>query len=130
MRLFARKVSAVSSGDYYQVLFDSDDRDEETVNPYDQPEPYLMLQQQFEFADGGTCYVESDDEDYIGHFKIKLLEFSATSLKFDIAGHDHDRVEVSFDLTEAELDEARPFVEIIFGLRDPGCDGQDFDDAL
>lgn len=130
MRLFAKKVSAVTSGDYYQLLFDSDDRDEGSVNPHDQPEPYLMLQKQFEFVDDGTCYVESGDEEYVGHFKIKLLEFSATSLKFDIAGHDHDHVEVSFDMTEAELDEARPFVEIIFGLREPGFHGQDSDDAL
>ena len=130
MRLFAKKVSGVTSGDYYQVLFDSDDRDGESVNPCDQPEPYLMLQKQFEFVDDGTCYIESDDEEYIGHFKIKLLEFGATSLKFEIARHDHNRVEVSFDMTEAELEEARPFVEIIFGLREPGCDGQDFDDAL
>lgn len=124
MRLYAKNVSAVSNGDYYQVLFDSDDRDEESSEPYDPQEPYLILQRQFEFADGGTCYVESDDEEYVGHFEIKLLEFSVTSLRFDIAGHDHDRVEVSFDLTEAELAEARPFVEIIFGLREPGIDGQ------
>lgn len=130
MQLFAKKVSAIASGDYYQVILDSDNRDEDQIDPFGQPEPYILLQSQFEFSDGGKCYIESDDEEYIGHFKLKLLEFSPARLAFEIARRNNNRVEVSFALTAAEFEEALPIVEVIFGLREPDYDAQDFDDAL
>lgn len=126
MHLYAKRVSAVASGDYYQVLFDSDDRGEEEVAPFEQREPYLMIQSQFEFSDGGKCYIESDDDEYIGHFKLKLIEFTPTSLTFEIARRDHNCVEVSFALTTAEFEEAQPIVEVIFGRREPDNDEHDF----
>ena len=130
MKLDAKRISATASGDYYQVLLDSEDRDEEQLDPFDQPAPYLMVQCQFEFSDGGKCYVESDDDEYIGHFKLKLVEFSPTRLAFEIARRNHNHVEVCFALTGAEFDEALPIVEVIFGIREPDYDGQDFDGAL
>lgn len=130
MHLCAKKVSAVASGDYYQVLFDSEERSEEQVDPFDQPAPYLMVQCQFEFFEGGRCYVESDDDEYIGHFKLKLVEFSSTRFVFEIARRDHNRVEVSFELTAAEFKEAQPIVEVIFGIRKPDYDERDFDGAF
>ncbi|MBK8114667.1 MAG: hypothetical protein IPK44_09105 [Candidatus Accumulibacter sp.] len=129
MHLYAKRVSTVASGDYYQILFDSADRDEEQVDPFDQPEPYLMVQCQFEFSDGGKCYVESDDDEYIGHFKLKLVEFTTTCLVFEIARRDHNRVEVSFVMTAAEFKEAWPIVEVIFGIKEPDCDKTGFDGA-
>lgn len=123
MKLAAKRVSAVVSGDYYQANFDSDDRDDEWMgDPSDQPAPYLLVQRQFESFDGGMCYTESDDEKYIGHFKLKLVEFSPTRLAYEIARPDHRFVDVSFALTKAEFEEARPIVEVIFGVRDPGGD--------
>jgi hypothetical protein len=130
MHLYAQRVSAVASGDYYQVLFDSEVRCEEEVDPFDQPAPYLMVQCQFEFFDGGKCYVESDDEDYIGHFKLKLLEFSSTRFVFEIARRDHNHVEVSFALTATDFEDAQRIVEVIFGLRKPDYDEHDLDGAL
>ena len=130
MHLYAKTVSAVASGDYYQVLFDSDNRSEEEVDPFDQPEPYLMVQSQFEFFSGAKCFLESDDEDYIGHFNLKLVEFSSTRCVFEIARRDHNRVEVSFELPSPEFENARRIVEVIFGIREPECDDQDLDGAL
>lgn len=130
MHLYAKKVSAIASGDCYQILFDSDDRDEEAVDPFEQPEPYLMVQSQFEFFDGGQCYVESADDEYIGHFKLKLVEFTSTNLTFEIARRNHNRVEVSFALTTAEFETAQPIVEIIFGMREPDYDEHDLNGAL
>ena len=89
MQLAANRVSAVVSGDYYQALFDSEDRDDEQVNPFDQPAPYVLVQREFEDFNGGKCYIESHDEEYIGHFKLKLVEFSPTRLAYEIARHDH-----------------------------------------
>jgi hypothetical protein len=119
MHLHAKRVSAVASGDYFQVLFDSDDRNEDEVDPFAQPAPYLMVQRQFEFFSGGKCYVESDDEDYIGHFKLKLVEFSSTRFAFEIPEHEHNPIEVSFALTEREFVDAQRIVEVIFGLQEP-----------
>jgi hypothetical protein len=130
MHLYAKTVSAVASGDYYQVLFDSDNRSEEDVDPFDQPEPYLMVQRQFEFSSGGKCYVESDDEEYIGHFKLKLVEFSSTRFVLEIVRRDNNRVEVTFELNSAEFEEAQRIVEVIFGIREPEYDEHDFDGAL
>lgn len=122
MHLDAKRVSAVASGDYYQILFDSEDRCDEQVTSFDQPAPYVLVQRQFELFDGGKCYIESDDGEYIGHFKLKLVEFSPTRLAYEIARRDHNRVEVVFALTASEFEEAQPIVEVIFGLREPDCD--------
>ncbi|MDP1982060.1 MAG: hypothetical protein Q8K23_05925 [Sulfuritalea sp.] len=127
MKLHAKRVSAIASGDYYQVLLDSEGSEEEQLSPFDPPAPYLMVQRQFEFFEGGKCYVESDDDEYIGHFKLKLIEFSPTRLAFEIARQEHNHVEVSFALTAVEFDEALPIVEVIFGIREPDNDGQDAD---
>jgi hypothetical protein len=130
MQLAAKRVSTVMSGDYYQALFDSEGRDDEQVDPVDHPEQYILMQRQFESFDGGKCYVESHDEEYVGHFKLKLVEFSQTRLAYEIARRDHALVEVSFELTAAEFNEARPIVEVIFGVRQPGDDSRIVDDIL
>jgi hypothetical protein len=130
MQLYAKKVSAIASGDYYQVLLDSEECDDEQHEPFEQPAPYVLVQSQFEFFDGGKCYIESDDEEYIGHFKLKLVEFSQVRLAFEIARSNHNQVEVHFALTAAEFEKALPIVEVIFGMREPDYDAQDFDDAL
>ena len=124
MQLAAKRVSAIVSGDYYQAHFDSDDRDGEQVDPYEEPEPYVLIQRQFESFNGGKCYIESHNEEYSGHFKLKLLEFSTTRLAYVISRPDHTHVEVTFALTVAEYEEARPIVEVIFGVREPGGDSQ------
>jgi len=130
MQLSAKKVSAIASGDYYQVHLDSEDRDDEQLYPFEQPAPYLLVQSQFEFFDGGTCYIESEDEEYTGHFKLKLVEFSSTRLVFEIARINHNQVEVHFELTAAEFEKALPIVEVIFGMRALDYDVQDFDNLL
>ena len=89
-----------------------------------------MIQSQFESFDGGKCYIESDDDEYIGHFKLQFVEFSPTRLAFEIARLNHKHVEVSFALTAAEFEEALPIVEVIFGMREPDYDAQNLDAAL
>ena len=130
MQLFAKKVSAIASGDYYQVILDSDNRDEDQVDPFAQPEPYILLQSQFEFFDGGKCHIECDNEEYIGHFKLKLVEFSPARLAFEIERSNHNQVEVHFALTAAEFEKALPIIEVIFGIRKPNDDAEDFFGAL
>jgi hypothetical protein len=51
---------ATESGDYYQVLFERGGERGE----------YLLIQRQFEFPDGGCCYIETHDMSPSGHFRI------------------------------------------------------------
>jgi hypothetical protein len=123
MKIDVKRVSTVATGDYYQALFESNDQDDEQADPFDPPAPYVLVQRQFESFDGGKCYIESHDEEYIGHFKLQLVEFSPTRLACVIARCDHKSVEVSFALTAADFEDARPIVEVIFGVREPDDDG-------
>jgi len=79
---------------------------------------------------GGKCYIESHDEEYIGHFKLKLVEFSPTRLAYEIARRDHKFVDVSFALTANEFEEARPIVEVIFGVKESDGDNLFVDDTF
>lgn len=131
MQLSAKTVSAVASGDYYQVVLDSEERYEGELDAFGKPAPYLMLQRQLEFFDGGKCYVESDDEEYIGHFKLQLVEFTPTRLAFEIARSDRNHhVEACFALTVTEFEETLPIIEVIFGRREPDCETQNFDSSI
>lgn len=130
MQLAAKRVSAVVSGDYNQALFDSDDRDGEQFDPFEEGEPYVLVQRQFESFDGGKCYIESHNEEFLGHFKLKLLEFGTTRLAHETFRRNHTLVEVTFSLTAAEFEEARPIVKVIFGVREPGGDSQVVDQAF
>jgi hypothetical protein len=123
MQFVARKVSVSFSGDYYQATFDSEDRHDDWADSLDQPEPYVLVQRQFEFLEGGRCYIESHDEQYIGHFMLKLVEFSRTRLAFEIARRDNRFVEISLILTATEFEESRSIIEVLFGIKGQSTDG-------
>ncbi|MEO8133738.1 MAG: hypothetical protein ABI831_07170 [Betaproteobacteria bacterium] len=50
--------------------------------------------------------------------------------RLQLPGRNNNHVEVGFALTAAEFQEAKPIVEVTFGMREPDCDAQDFDGAL
>jgi len=130
MHFHAKTISATASGDYYQLVLEAEGGEEDQPNHPDQSAPYLLLQRQFEFFDGGKCYIEADDEIYIGHFHLKLVEFSPTRLAFEITRSYHNHVELDFVMTAAEFEEVQPIAEVIFGVREPDVDTTDFYDAL
>jgi hypothetical protein len=70
MRFHANHVSSSVSGDYYQAMFEAE---EDTNDPNS---PYLLIQPRFETSDGGRCYIETHDENYIGHFLLRRVEFT------------------------------------------------------
>jgi hypothetical protein len=78
MRFHARYVSASEAGDYYQVSFDTEDPGKDTTDPRGPDRPYLIIQRQFETLDDGQCYVETHDDGYIGHFHVRLTNFTRT----------------------------------------------------
>ena len=88
-------------------------------DPYDVRGPYLIVQRQFEMPDQGRCYVETDNESYVGHFRLRLAELSPTRIAFDIERSTNDQVEVTFSLSASEFEEVRRTAEIVFGLREP-----------
>ena len=125
MRFHAPHVSASANGDYYQLWLGPEESEEENANPHEVRGPYLIVQRDFEMPDRGRCNIETQDEDYIGHFPLRLTELGPTRLAFEIARRTRNRVEVSFTLDASQFEEVRRIAEIIFGLREPEPDGED-----
>lgn len=130
MRFHAQDVSASAAGDYFQLSFSPRQSDEGVSDLYEEPGPYLLVQRQFETPDGGRCYIETHDEGYRGHFRLRLIELSRTRLSFEIFRKSNTHVEISFALTDAEFEEVRRIAEIIFGLRGQEYEPHDDEDAL
>ena len=123
MRFHAPVVSASAIGDYYQLSL-CPESDEEEADPYEVKGPYLIVQRNFEFNDHGQRYIETHDEDYIGHFPLRLTELSRMCLAFNIVRRTHRHVEVSFALNASEFEEVQRVAEIIFGLREPDLEDE------
>ena len=90
MKIQLDHVSASESGDYYQVTFEGKLKGDEA---------YVLVQRQFEFSDGGRCYVESHDMDYVGHFKIAHAELGRNRFFLRLAGMKAAELEVMFNTT-------------------------------
>jgi hypothetical protein len=114
MRFHAKYVSAGEAGDYYQVSFDAKDPGEDSSDPRGPDGPYLIVQRQFETPDDGQCYVETHDHGYVGHFHLRLTEFTRRRFAFEIARNRDTHVEVSCSLGAVEFKEPERIVNIIF----------------
>jgi hypothetical protein len=84
-------VSATKSGDYYQVNFEVADNGDG---------PYVLIQRQFEDDDGGLCYLETHDQDYIGHFKVVRATLDRHRFCLEIRRKKFSNVEVTFKTNE------------------------------
>lgn len=119
MRFHAASVSASANDDYYQLWLGPTASEEGKTDPHEVTGPYLIVQRDFERPDDGRCYVETHDEGYIGHFRVRLAELSRTRLAFEIVRKTNNHVEVSFALNASEFQGVQPIAQIIFGLREP-----------
>jgi len=109
VQFHANHVSASADGDYYQVLF-------EAVEDSTDPEsPYLVIQRQFEDPDGGRCYVETHDENYIGHFRICRIDLSVSRILLEIDRPNANVVDVTFAIASSEFKQVARVVGIISG---------------
>jgi hypothetical protein len=95
MRFHAKYVSAAEAGDYYQVSFETEDPGDDATDLPGLDSPYLIIQRQFERLDGGRCYVETHDHGYVGHYRLKLIDFSPTQLVVAIERKSNTHVEVN-----------------------------------
>ncbi len=117
MQFHAKYVSASEDGDYCQISFDTEPPEDDNLDPRGPDRPYLIIQRQFESPDGGRCYLETHDEAYIGHFRLRLTEFTPNRLAVEIGRKRQNRVEVSYALDAEEFEAVRHVVDIIFGQR-------------
>lgn len=81
--------------------------------------PYLIIQRQFEDPDGGLCYVETHDEKYIGHFRVRRIDLSPTRIVLEIDRPEANVVEVTFDMASSEFKPLARVVDIITGAIEP-----------
>jgi len=109
VQFHANHVSASADGDYYQVLLEA------VPDSTDPESPYLVIQRQFEEPDGGRCYVETHDENYIGHFRIRRIDLSVSRMVLEIDRPKADVVEVSFAIASSDFKEVARVVGIISG---------------
>ena len=123
MRFHAPSVSASADGDYYQLCLGPAESGEEENDPFEVKGPYLIVQRDFESPDTGRCYVETHDDGYVGHFPVRLAEFSRTRLAIALVRKTNNHIEVTFALSAAEFEAVQRVAEIIFGLREPDWDG-------
>ena len=119
MKFHANYVSASEAGDeYFQVSFDTEAPSDDDFDLSGPAHPYLLVQRQFEDDDGGVCYIETCDHDnYTGHFRLRLIEFTPKRLAFEIARADLKYVEVTYDLDAKQFGEVQRVVQIIFGVQ-------------
>jgi len=105
----ANHASASADGDYYQVLF-------EAVRDSSDPGcPYLVIQRQFEDPDDSRCYVETHDQNYIGHFRIRRIDLSVSRIVLEIDRPKANIVDVSFAIASSDFKEVAEVVGIICG---------------
>jgi hypothetical protein len=109
----AKYVTASANGDYYQVLFESK---KDTCDP---DYPYFLIQRQFETPDGGRCYLETHDERYIGHFRIRRVDLSPSRVVVEIDRPMANVIEVTFTLSPSDFRRVAQVVDIISGAIDP-----------
>ena len=122
MRFHASQVCASAAGDYYQLFLGPEESEEDDADPINVRGPYLMVQRQFEMFNGGRCYIESLDDNYVGEFPLKLTDLSPTCLAFEIVRTNNNHVHVSLALDASTFGEVRRIAEIIFGVKEPDDD--------
>ncbi len=70
MRINLNHVCVSEDGDYFQVLFETEHKNDGA---------YVLVQRQFEDPDDEYCYIETHDKDYIGHCRIAYASLRGTT---------------------------------------------------
>ena len=105
--------SVSGDGDYYQAMFEA----EQDADDLDSP--YLLIQRQFEDADDHRCYIESHDEKYSGHFRLRRFDFTPQKLSIELDRPRDNLVSVTYSMAATEFAEAAEVVKIISGEIEP-----------
>jgi hypothetical protein len=89
MRFHANYISTSVDGDHYEAMFAGEDTDDPNV-------PYLIIQRQFEEPEDATCYIETHDRNYSGHFLLRRVEFTPRSLLVEFNRPSDNLISVTF----------------------------------
>ena len=117
MKMHVSYVYASEDGDYYEVLFQdqSPDTKQDALDG-----KYFLVQRQFEVPDGGRIYIESDNQDYIGHFTVVKARLNPTSFFLTLGKKTAFTVEISFETSPENYAEVKhilgvmiPSIEVI-----------------
>ncbi len=104
MKIRLDHVSASESGDYFQVLFQAAE---------DEDAAYVLIQRQFEGPDGGLCYLEAHDQDYIGHSKVVRASLARNRFCLELRRPEAADVEVTFKATEEKYKEVARVMRVM-----------------
>jgi hypothetical protein len=97
-------VSATEAGEGFQVLFE---------RAPDSDEGYVLVQRHFEFPDGAECYVETEDREFCGHFRIRGARLSSNQFQMTLGIKPERRIAVLFDATDSVYAEVERVLQIM-----------------
>ncbi|SMC96788.1 hypothetical protein SAMN02746065_117117 [Desulfocicer vacuolatum DSM 3385] len=93
------------SGDYYQIGFDDDPAEPEDPTDVDQVMDslghFFLIQHDFEFP-SRKSYIESDDENLIGHYIVNSVVIGRSSFTVKYGPNDKYKVNIEYDETTDE----------------------------
>ena len=98
------RMSASEAGDGFQVLFERAPASDAG---------YVLVQRHFEFPDRGECYVESDDRDFSGHFRIQRASLSRNRFRMAFGRNPAREIAVTFDATDSVYTEVKRVLQIM-----------------
>ena len=107
MQFRANYISTSVAGDYCEAMFAAE---EDTDDP---DSPYLLIQRQFEMPDGGRCYIETHDEKYIGHFRLRRVKFTSERLSIEFDRPTDNLISITFDIVPSDFKKTLRVVKII-----------------
>jgi hypothetical protein len=110
MKMHVGYVSASEAGDYYQVLFEERDPDSEQDSLGGK---YLLIQRQFELPNGSRIYVESHDQDFIGHFKVVKARLNPKCLSLTLSRKTSATIEVTFETSPENYAEVKRVLSVM-----------------
>jgi hypothetical protein len=97
-------VSATKAGEGFQVLFEKEPESDEG---------YVLVQRHFEFPDGGECYVETEDREFCGHFRIRRARLSRNRFQMDFGRSPERKIAVLFNATDSVYSEVKHVLRIM-----------------
>jgi hypothetical protein len=109
-KMHVESVSANQSGDYFQVYFGND-------GTHDKDDNYFLIQWGIEFDDeiDEPRYIESNDESYIGHVRVKKATLSRNNFYIQVVkGKETKEIKITFpDQDKNEFREVERILEVI-----------------
>ncbi len=99
-----KHVSVSEVGDGFQVLFEK--------TP-DRQEVYVLVQRHLEFPDGGKCYLETDDQEFCGHFRFRSARLSRNRFQIVFGIRPGREITVFFKATDSAYAEVQRVLQIM-----------------